>query len=174
MTVSAPSITESDIETALRGFLVLILPAQVDVIRGQVNRVPEPQHSNYVVFWPMRRPRLGTNVDEVTDAGDGMTITQPTEVVYQLQVHGPQSADNSQRISTLFRDAFAVDSMPAAVSPLYADDPQQLAFSNDQQQYEDRWIVEAHMEVDPTITVTIESADSLGPVILHEADARNQ
>lgn len=80
--------------------------------------------------------------------------TQATRVVMQLDIHGPNSADNVEVISTMFRDGYAVrEFLPAglAVSPLYADDPKQMPFLNDQQQYENRWVLEAHIQADQTV-----------------------
>lgn len=81
---------------------------------------------------------------------------QPTEVVVQFDVHGPNSADNAQIISTLFRDDYgvrAIEEENESVTPLYADDPRQLPFINAEQQYEDRWVIEAHLQVNPIVTV---------------------
>ena len=82
-------------------------------------------------------------------------LTQATQTVLQIDVHGPNGADNATIVTTAFRDEIAADffaSMSAAISPLYADDPKQLPFQNAEQQWEDRWIVEAHIEVDYTVT----------------------
>lgn len=82
-------------------------------------------------------------------------LTQATQTVLQVDVHGPNSADNATIITTAFRDEVAADffaSMSGAISPLYADDPKQLPFLNAEQQWEDRWVVEANIEVDYTVT----------------------
>jgi hypothetical protein len=87
-------------------------------------------------------------------AAGGATFLQPTEFVVQLDVHGPNSGDNAQIISTLFRDAFGVDAfaaLNAAVSPLYADDPNQTPFINAEQQFETRWTVDAHLQVNEVV-----------------------
>ena len=42
MTITV-SITEADVFTVLGNFLTQILPAGTAIVRGQVNRVPEPQ-----------------------------------------------------------------------------------------------------------------------------------
>lgn len=76
------SLTESQTLAALRSFLLAILPAGVEVIRGQDNRVPEPQGANFVEMTPTLRDRLSTNVDSYKDAaftgsiaGSTLTIT---------------------------------------------------------------------------------------------------
>ena len=45
---------------------------------------------------------------QILTAGS-LNIMQPTEIVYQLDVHGPNSPDNAQTITTLFRDQYATD-----------------------------------------------------------------
>jgi hypothetical protein len=202
----------------------------IPIIRGQVNRVPEPAQPDYVIMWPLMRGRLATNSDSwvdsyctgfitnnvltVTAVGNGIvapgqtlyvvdqTITagcyimsqltgtpggigtyqttptlpitsdtiycgtaasiQPTEHVIQVDVHGPGSADNAQRISTLWFDQFSVTAfvnLGLDIAPLYATDPRQLAFANGEQQYEDRWSIDLHMQVNPIVTVTQQFAD---------------
>lgn len=217
--------TQNDIQTALRAFLIAILPrgagnAPFVVVNGQANRVAEPKASDFVVFWTISRRRIETNTDTFSDveftasiAGtvmnvtavergdivvgsvlfgtgvtDGTVITalgtgtggvgtyvvspaqtvsqetisagssaalQPVEVTFQMDVHGPNSADNAQRITTLMRDAFAVDffeALPIDAAPLHADDPRQSPFQNDQGQYEQRWIVDAMIQANQKVT----------------------
>jgi hypothetical protein len=82
-------------------------------------------------------------------------FTQPTEVTYQVDVHGPNSANNAQMISTLFRDSYAVGNFVAtglSMMPLYADEPKQIPFLNAEQQYETRWVVEAAIQVNQTVS----------------------
>lgn len=60
--------TQSTINTRLRSVLVGFLPAGVDVILGQVNRVAEPSGADFVIFWPTARRRISTNLDVKLDA----------------------------------------------------------------------------------------------------------
>ncbi len=79
---------------------------------------------------------------------------QATEVTIQLDVHGPASADNAQRITTMLRDDYAVQVFNASnpnVTPLYADEARQVPFTNDQNQVENRWIVDACLQVNATV-----------------------
>lgn len=53
---------------ALTGFgLISSTSSPVSVVRGQTNRVPMPRVPDFVVMWPIRRPRLSTNVTTYTD-----------------------------------------------------------------------------------------------------------
>lgn len=224
------SLTQSQTLTALRSFLLTILPAPIEVIQGQTNRTPEPKTADFVVMTPILRQRLETNIDDSADvaftasiAGTVMTVTavelgllgagqqlfgpnvaagskiiaqltgptggtgtytvapsqtaasaivasgattllQPTKVTVQLDVHGPASADNAQIITTLLRDAYAVDQFAASgfdVTPLYASDPRQAPFENEQQQVENRWTIDAVLQVNPVVSVPQQYADAL-------------
>lgn len=100
---------------------------------------------------------------EVLSAGNKSAM-QEVEMTIQLDLHGPNSHNNAQTISTLFRDEFATsffDGVNDAISPLYADDPRQTPFLNAEQQIETRWVVEAVIQVNQTVTVPQQYADSV-------------
>lgn len=226
MTVSP---NEANIYTALRSFLTAVLPAGIEIVKGQVNRVAEPKGSDFVVMTSIRHDRIETNIDSYSDAkftgtiagnlltvgsvaigavqvgatvfGAGVaantTITgqgtgtggigtynvniqqavpstvlsaglksvmQPNKVTVQLDVHGPNSADNAVTIATLFRDEYAVNFFKSTgfdVAPLYADDPKQLPFSNAEQQIETRWVIEALLQANQVVAVPQQFADSV-------------
>ena len=60
--------TQSTINARLRSVLLGFLPAGIDVILGQTNRIAEPSGPDFVVFWPTGRRRISTNVDVAVDA----------------------------------------------------------------------------------------------------------
>ena len=173
-----------EVFTALRSFL-LGLPLLFDssqqdivsVIQGQVNRVPEPTGPDFVVMTPLRAVRLETNIDSFaggTALGPNtyMTFMQPTHFTIQLDVHGPFSMDNATIISTMFRDQYAIDAFATAnqgdIVPLYADDPRQSPFMNAEDQYENRWIVEANIQVNQLISSVLQqSADQLNATVIN-------
>ena len=86
-----------------------------------------------------------------------MNVLQSTEVTVQLDVHSnsvTKASDMAQRISTLFRDDYAVRFFKASgydVAPLYADEPRQLPFWNDQSQVETRWVIEAVLQANQVV-----------------------
>lgn len=223
------SLTESQTFTALRLFLLSIMPAGMEVVKSQDNRVPEPVGPDFITMTPLFRERLETNVDTYSDtaftgsiSGNTLTVTdvslgaikvgaqllgnnlaantavtafgsgtggvgtytvtpsqtvasqvmasgtqmllQPTKVTIQLDVHGPNSGDNAQIISTTWRDEYAVDQFATSgfdVTPLYASDPHQVPFMNGEQQFENRWVVDLVMQANPIVTATQQFADQL-------------
>ena len=97
-------------------------------------------------------------------AAGGTSLTQPSQVTIQLDIHGPNSADFAQVISTTFRDGFGVDAfalLNPAISPLFSTDPRQMPFNSGEQQYEDRWVVELELQVDQTVRVPQQFADTV-------------
>lgn len=97
-----------------------------------------------------------------------------SEVVVQLDFHseGYDSAELAQTVSTLFRDSYATtyfNALPAPlnrISPLYADDPTRRPFVNDQKNYEWRWVLDAHLQINQTISVPQQYADALNVVLI--------
>jgi hypothetical protein len=61
------SLTDSDILTVLRSFILSVLPTDVEVVQGQANRVAEPQGDDFVMMWPVSRSRLATNIEVMYD-----------------------------------------------------------------------------------------------------------
>jgi hypothetical protein len=91
-------------------------------------------------------------------------VMQPTKVTVQLDIHGPASGDNAQIITTLFFDDYASQTFAATgfdVSPLYASEPNQVPFTNAEQQVEERWVVDVVMQCNPTLNVPQQFADQL-------------
>jgi hypothetical protein len=234
------SPTRADIQSALRAFLLDILPSGIEVVEGMDNLVPEPQGSDFVVMWGLNRNRLATNVDTDSDVFftgsiDNTTLTvtgvaygtilpntnlfgpnvttgttilsygsgtggvgtytinntqtvatqnfaagyetkeQDTEVIYQLDVHGPNSPDNAQIISTMFRDEYGVDFLEGQnenVAPLYTSDPRFVPFIGDgEQQTEERWIIEARLQVNTTIIVPQDFATAVAVNVISVEEA---
>lgn len=79
------SITESQVYTALRSFLTTVLPAGVEVVKAQTNRVAPPASKDFVTMTSVMQDRLATNVEGYADAlfmgsitGNTLTISSVT------------------------------------------------------------------------------------------------
>lgn len=111
-------------------------------------------------------------------AAGQIQAVQKTEIIVQLDVHGPNAEDNASIISTLIRDNYAVEQFDAitqandfgTIEPLYAEDPKYLPFINEQQQYEYRWVVEVHLQADQVVSFPQQFASALA-IELIEVDA---
>lgn len=97
-------------------------------------------------------------------SGGSQGVLQAAEVTIQIDVHGPSSAENATAITTLLRDGYAVDAFLALgddVMTLHADDPKQVPFINGENQYEMRWVIEAKLQANLTLSISQQFADKL-------------
>lgn len=173
MTITV-ALSQSAILTALRAFLIEIVPTGCQVILAQQNRTPEPL-GDFVVMTPISRARLSTNVDAFIQPVSpavvgGYQAMQPTQFGIQIDVHGPASAENAQIIATLFRDNWGVDQFYTlagnSIAPLYCEDPRQMPFLNAEQQYEWRWVLTCYLQANELVSgIPQESATELEPTL---------
>jgi hypothetical protein len=100
-----------------------------------------------------------------TLASGAKALKQATRVVFQLDVHSDdmsRASDMAQTISTVMRDdtgylLLAQSNLP--ITPLFADDPRQIPYQNAENQTEDRYVVECHLQADQVITPPQEFMD---------------
>jgi hypothetical protein len=164
-------ITETYILSALRSYLISVLPSGTEVVKGQINRVPAPTSPSYVVMTMMMRERLDTTTDTYQDnVTTGFQYSQvSTEFTIQCDFHGLTSGDMAQIVSTLFRDHSANDFFSTVTvggvnmtcQPLYTSDPRQMPFYDDQGQVEYRQSVDICLQANPTVTQVQQFAASL-------------
>lgn len=156
MTVTtAPS--QDLVYQALETFLTGVLPAGVPVIRGLPNRAAMPQPvPGFVTMQALFRSRLRWNIDTwdtTNSAPTAATIEQGTEIHMQIDCYGASSADWANTISTLLRDPYGVAALTPNVVPLYADDGRMIPLTDSEQQYEERWSLDARLQFNPVTTI---------------------
>lgn len=162
-----PSLTEDQLLTALRAFILAVLPGGIEVVLGQDNRVPMPSAANFVVMTPARREQMAQTTHEYRPDADAEDVGRATSFHFQLDTYGPASSDNVQVISTLFRDAYGCSFFkPYDLAPLYCDDGQQMPLVSGEQQYIGRWMMRGVLQANVAVTVPMQFADSLITALL--------
>lgn len=157
-----PTLTEDVIMTALRTFLLAVLPSGVEVVQGQQNRAPEAIGPDHIVMTPDRRTQMAQTTHDWNASGATIGVNRSSALHFQLDVYGPNSADNGQVITTLFRDAYGCGFFSSyGVQPLYCDDGQQMPLVNGEEQYENRWMIRATLQANILVQVPAEFADAL-------------
>lgn len=151
------SITDDDVFTALRTFLISIVPSGVEVIQNQDNGVPMPD-GPFATMNNVGQRRLATNVTAYDSAGQTKAVEADTEYTMQVDLYGPDSGAWATAVQTLFRDPYAVDMFPDNIKPLSADDPIQIPLINAENCWEQRWRVRCVMQTCPVITLPQQSA----------------
>jgi hypothetical protein len=171
------SITEYTVLQVIRAFL-LTLPNINQVIRAQQNRASLPQGPNWIEMTPIMRARLSLNTDTYLVSGTGTTAvtTKSSLATYrqdvQCDVFGPMAGDISQFLSQLWIDPDTIANLTVnGVTPLYATDPRNMQFTNDQQQFEYRFSIDLSAEIDPVITSASQSAGTLTLGGIYSVDA---
>jgi hypothetical protein len=124
-----------------------------------------------VVIIPGLRTRLGTNVVNYYDPvpldlpGSGLKLTyQPMQVSFQVDAHGPGSADLATIISTMIRDDYScqyLTDLGLPIQPLFTSDPRQLAFTNEGGQTEDRWSIDVVFQCNVVVSTAQQFAGTL-------------
>ena len=80
-----PVPAQDDVMTALRSFLVSILPSGIEIVQAEESRLPEPSGADFVVMTPLLRERLGTNVEVYADCAFGGSVSGSTLTASSIQ-----------------------------------------------------------------------------------------
>ena len=165
MTTTYANITETNALTALRAFVLAYVDCEV--IRTPVNRAAMPK-GDFIALTPIRQAALETNAHAYTATEE--TIKRPTQYTIQGDFYGARAGDRAQAITTLFRDEIACQALSASgfdIQPLYASDPQQLPIVTGEEQYLERWTANFELQMNPTLTLAIETANTLAVGVLN-------
>lgn len=161
------SITEAQVFTALRAFLLTIVDCEV--VRLPANRVAMPV-GDFIGLTPLLNTSLSTNVDSY--AGTSKSIKRASQFTVQVDCYGSGAGDRATAITTLLRDGYGCEQFTASgfdIQPLYAGDARQFPLVDGEAQYEERWTFDAVLQFNPVLTITQQSALALA-VNLKEVD----
>lgn len=158
------SITDTDIFTALRTFILACVPSGLEVVKGQDNGVPMPS-GNFCTMTAISNGRIEWNVTTYTDPVNTLGTSNqmtPSEFVAQLDFYGSNSAQNSKIVESISRSDFGMSQFTNAnIKPLYASEPQQIPLINGEEQYEQRWKVDFHLQYNPVVQTSQDFAGTL-------------
>lgn len=163
MTVTI-SITQDDLTTALRGFLLSLVDAEVFLT--QENLVPMPL-GDFITMTPMTATGLSTNRVAYSDSGVGLgsELTQRSnQWRCQLDFYGKSAQEFAQIVATMTRseyasDWFRINNPP--LQPLYAGEPHQTTMINAESQYENRWTLDFNGQHNAVIATPLAFIDSI-------------
>jgi hypothetical protein len=114
------------------------------------------------------RVSISQTVASETISGGTLIVTTTYICTIQCDFHSADytAANWAQTFSNLFRDEYATTffsklSTGATISPLYSDDAAMRPFINAEQQYEWRWVVDAKLQLDQTVTIPLAYDDAV-------------
>jgi len=166
---------QQDLFAVLIPWLVSItgLP-QANVQQGLQNRNPMPQAApGFVIATVTGMRRLRTNIDTWGTSGDPSSIQHEmgTEVRIQVDFYGASSQDWAAAFATLWRDDSGCIALAGPYEgytgvvpicqPLHADEPRMMPFEDTEDQYEQRWTVDAILQYNPVTSDPMQFADAL-------------
>jgi hypothetical protein len=114
---------------------------------------------NYVVLSPGVKQRQDQGrrsyVPDTLDPSTGVVnIARHTTYSYQVDCYGQLGADVADIISIAWRSLWGCDQLTgAAITPLYADEPQQLNVVNSENIYEQRFMLRLFAQVNQVVTL---------------------
>ncbi|MCP1241767.1 hypothetical protein GOB86_10880 [Acetobacter lambici] len=161
--------TDGQIYGAVRNWLLNVLPACVQVVLGQQNRVAPPL-GPFVTMTLVERTRLATNSWAYTPTT--REVSEPVRLGMQLGIFGAGAGGYAQTIAALWRDPSAgafFAGLPFPLAPLDVGAPTQSGFRDGEHQYEENWSVTLHMQVTFNLSIAQDFATTLS-VIAVSAD----
>lgn len=154
MTVSAVEFGEIQVSARVFG-TGLAVPTRVRALGSGTGGV-----GTYIVS-------PGQTISSRVLSAGGKLLEAGSKFSVQLDFHSydlNSAADLATTVQAAFRDGYAsafFADMDAAISPLYADDPRLVPFLNENQQIEQRWMLEANLQANQTIRVPAQYADAV-------------
>lgn len=171
------SPTLPDVYTALCSFIQSIVGTDVELAQGLGNRVSMPQ-GPFIAVTAVSQSRLQTNIDTDFDGfysdpqTPGTTSSDASmQLDIQIDCYGPNSHDWATMISTLMRDPYGCTALAPVCQPLYADDATMIPLITAEDQYLERWMLNAAIAYDP-VTVTAQSFFATLDAVAILVDAR--
>ncbi|PTQ70295.1 hypothetical protein [Pseudomonas sp. GV071] len=163
MTVTI-DLTEADLMTALRGFLLPIV--NCPVVPAEDNQ-PLPS-GTFVTMTSLSIEALASNKSRFADTGSATTSRLDylcsSQWTVQLDFYGVPANSLAMRVAGLVGSDYAADWFAAgtlAMTPLYASQLRNTTRINSEQQYQPRWTFNFVAQFNPVITTAMDYADQL-------------
>jgi hypothetical protein len=138
-------------------FLATIGPVGYPILRGPLNLVPQPK-VDHVVFTPILRKRLRTNVHTDDPDYEVTTTEQGTRLSVQFDFYGESAGDLSAAAETLWRDEYACDILSPEAVPLYTDTANMVPLVTGEDQFLERYTLTAALQWNIRVTNPQQSA----------------
>lgn len=160
--------TQDDALTQLRAFLLWALPGK-DVFQGQQNSVPMPV-GEFVIMTPLYMSPLEMTRRTYDRANGKALNAQGKELRVQLDCYGESAMDTASTLVTLFRspastewmERYALDGgFPLRLQVLHAGDARNAVFINEASNYEGRWTLDVHLQINQVVATPQEFAEQL-------------
>lgn len=165
----------------LQGFYGVLVPfilgtlglTDAQIIQGIQNRaampLDAPTTSGFIVVQTITRHQLRTNLHTYSTDPTQVTqgIEQGVELGVQIDCYGPNSEDWATILSTVLRDNVGCVALAPTAAPLYAEDARMIPLVDGEDQYEERWSLDAHFQYNPVTTAAQQYAEALAITLIN-------
>jgi len=166
LTAAVLTPTENQLFDALWGYIDAVFGSTLsaNIFKGFQNMTATPPGASYVVLQPgivVRQNQLRRDYDAASLV---VNVERDTEYLYQCDCYGPIAPDLANTIAIAWPSLWTSDffngylamptsGAPLPVTPLYADEPQQLNIVNAELQYEQRFMLRLHLQANQTVSL---------------------
>lgn len=157
------NLTENNLIAALGDYLKAVLGETTTIIRSQGNRASLPI-GDFVLMTPINLPAKSMGVVTYTDdeIEQARHDTRTLDWRVQLDFYGDIAQSWAATVATLFRTEYSADLFKdTGLVPLYAEDPIQMSIVQSEQQWNNRWVLDVHLQPRIIITTPQQFADQL-------------
>ena len=161
------STTHDDIYREVRALLLNLFSLSGEqVIRGYSDNVPLPE-DDFIMMNIIDEQELSTNGYNYSKEEGNVEVKQSVEVQMQIDFYGKSAVKFSRTFCQLWRDFYSCEHLESC-QPLYCDNPKYLPFVNEKSQYEERYLVTAHLTYNPVITHGQEFMENAGNIEINK------
>ena len=132
------------------------------IVQGYCNGSPLPEDAIVITFitetdLDQLAYSYETNEDKISQT---VTVQTAVKVMMQVDCYGDLGQARARKIATMFKNPYACEKLQSC-QPLDYRPPKNLSFVNEQQEYEQRWMVEIDMQYNPHYTYQQESTKTI-------------
>ena len=166
----------ADLYGVVQPFIVSVTGLDASlVIEGLDNRVATPAASpGFITYQAILQKRLNTNIETWDPTDPAPTIVSAemhVDMLLQIDCYGAASLSWATMLQTLLRSNAGCVALAPVCQPLYTDDPHMMPLDDTEEQYEQRWVVEAHIQYNPVTGVTVQFANALNATLIEVQEA---
>lgn len=123
------------------------------VIQGLQNNSPLPENCIVMTLLPYTQ-----DLDQSQYINENGESTIQTSKLYMMQLdfYGDMAFDRVTKCATMWRSQYTTNKLQA-IQPLYANNPRNMPFVNEQDQYEKRFLLEIALQYNPYYTYAEQS-----------------
>lgn len=150
-------ITDQDIYDEIWDYLTALFPT-TPIVQGLQNNSPLPKDAIVMTLMPYAQALDQSRYDYNGETEEG-TVQESKLQIMQLDFYGADAYNKVMKTSLLWRSTYSTNILKA-VQPLYANNPRNLEYVNEQDQYEKRFLLEIALQYNPYYTYAEQSTTS--------------